>query len=102
MGLRGFLAERDGGNTEDLVEFFATNDTASKLKERRLAFLKEALMSKNHPREDYEELLHLPTCSSVVKVQPNHSAVRELSINPGWMAKAIYSLKLQMLKSSCR
>ncbi|KAG0728937.1 hypothetical protein GWK47_031394 [Chionoecetes opilio] len=34
--------------SEDLVEFFATNDTASKLKDDALAFLKEALMSKNH------------------------------------------------------
>ncbi|KAG0716602.1 hypothetical protein GWK47_009284 [Chionoecetes opilio] len=45
--------------SKDLVEFFATNDTASKLKDDALTFLKEALMSKNHPREDYEELLRL-------------------------------------------
>lgn len=45
--------------SEDLVECFTTNSTASKLKDDALAFLKEALMSKNHRREDYEELLCL-------------------------------------------
>ncbi|KAG0724292.1 hypothetical protein GWK47_040863 [Chionoecetes opilio] len=34
-------SQRDGGTSEDLVEFFATNDTASKLKDDALAFLKE-------------------------------------------------------------
>lgn len=47
---------------------------ASKLKNDALAFLKEALMSKNHSGKDYKEL-HFLTCSSVLKVQPNHTAL---------------------------
>ncbi|KAG0710019.1 hypothetical protein GWK47_023658 [Chionoecetes opilio] len=69
--------------SEDLVEFFATNDTASKLKDDALAFLKEALMLKNHPREDYEELLRLSYLFFPGgEGPPNHSAVLELSIKP--------------------
>ncbi|KAG0698828.1 hypothetical protein GWK47_025944 [Chionoecetes opilio] len=40
-----------------------------------------------------------PTCSSVVKVQPNHSAVLELSLKPGGWPKASTASKIQMLKS---
>ncbi|KAG0726234.1 hypothetical protein GWK47_037027 [Chionoecetes opilio] len=85
--------------SEDLVEFFATNDTASKLKDDALAFLKEALMSKNHPREDYEELLHLSYLflggEGPAKPFRRPGALHQAR----WMAKAIYCLKLQMLKS---
>ncbi|KAG0717807.1 hypothetical protein GWK47_053694 [Chionoecetes opilio] len=66
-----WIPRRENGETSRTsLEFFATNATASKLKDDALAFLKEALMSKNL-QEDYEELLVSPTCSSVVKVQPN-------------------------------
>ncbi|KAG0724225.1 hypothetical protein GWK47_041072 [Chionoecetes opilio] len=85
--------------SEDLVEFFATNDTASKLKDDTLAFLKEALMSKNHPREDYEELLRLSYLflggEGPAKPFRRPGALHQAR----WMAKAIYCLKLQMLKS---
>ncbi|KAG0726267.1 hypothetical protein GWK47_036965 [Chionoecetes opilio] len=85
--------------SEDLVEFFATNDTASKLKDDALAFLKEALMSKNHPREDYEELLRLSYLflggEGPAKPFRRPGALHKAR----WMAKAIYCLKLQMLKS---
>ncbi|KAG0716138.1 hypothetical protein GWK47_010338 [Chionoecetes opilio] len=85
--------------SEDLVEFFATNDTASKLKDDALAFLKEALMSKNHPREDYEELLRLSYLflggEGPAKPFRRPGALHQAR----WMAKAIYCLKLQMLKS---
>ncbi|KAG0727485.1 hypothetical protein GWK47_034568 [Chionoecetes opilio] len=40
-----------------------------------------------------------PTCSSVVKVQPNHSAVLGLSIKPGGWPRPSTASKLQMLKS---
>ncbi|KAG0711437.1 hypothetical protein GWK47_020605 [Chionoecetes opilio] len=84
--------------SEDLVEFFATNDTASKLKDDALAFLKEAL-SKNHPREDYEELLRLSYLflggEGPAKPFRRPGALHQAR----WMAKAIYCLKLQMLKS---
>ncbi|KAG0718982.1 U2 small nuclear ribonucleoprotein B'' [Chionoecetes opilio] len=85
--------------SEDLVEFFATNDTASKLKDDALAFLKEALMSKIHPREDYEELLRLSYLflggEGPAKPFRRPGALHQAR----WMAKAIYCLKLQMLKS---
>ncbi|KAG0715569.1 hypothetical protein GWK47_011670 [Chionoecetes opilio] len=85
--------------SEDLVEFFATHDTASKLKDDALAFLKEALMSKNHPREDYEELLRLSYLflggEGPAKPFRRPGALHQAR----WMAKAIYCLKLQMLKS---
>ena len=45
--------------SEDLVQFFATSGTTSKLKDDALAFLKEALMLKNHPWEDYDAFLRL-------------------------------------------
>ncbi|KAG0729047.1 hypothetical protein GWK47_003588 [Chionoecetes opilio] len=45
--------------SEDLVRVLRPNGHCSKLKDDALAFLKEALMSKNHLREDYEELLRL-------------------------------------------
>lgn len=68
--------------SEDLVEFFTTNGTANKLKDNTLTFLKEALMSKNHPSKDYEEL-----CLSYLFLngegQPNHSAILKVSIKPG-------------------
>ncbi|KAG0724840.1 hypothetical protein GWK47_039783 [Chionoecetes opilio] len=85
--------------SEDLVEFFATNDTASKLKDDALAFLKEALMSKNHPREDYEELLRL-SYLFLGGEGPATPFRRPGALHQArWMAKAIYCLKLQMLKS---
>ncbi|KAG0714555.1 hypothetical protein GWK47_013921 [Chionoecetes opilio] len=85
--------------SEDLVEFFATNDTASKLKDDALAFLKEALMLKNHPREDYEELLRLSYLFLGGK-GPAKPFRRPGALHQArWMAKAIYCLKLQMLKS---
>ncbi|KAG0730275.1 hypothetical protein GWK47_028563 [Chionoecetes opilio] len=85
--------------SEDLVEFFATNDTASKLKDDALAFLKEALMSKNHPREDYEELLRL-SYLFLGGEGPAKPFRRPGALHQAWwMAKAIYCLKLQMLKS---
>ncbi|KAG0722968.1 hypothetical protein GWK47_043521 [Chionoecetes opilio] len=85
--------------SEDLVEFFATNDTASKLKDDASTFLKEALMSKNHRREDYEELLRLSYLflggEGPAKPFRRPGALHQAR----WMAKAIYCLKLQMLKS---
>ncbi|KAG0713304.1 hypothetical protein GWK47_016498 [Chionoecetes opilio] len=85
--------------SEDLVEFFATNDIASKLKDDALAFLKEALMLKNHPREDYEELLRLSYLflggEGPAKPFRRPGALHQAR----WIAKAIYCLKLQMLKS---
>ncbi|KAG0725719.1 hypothetical protein GWK47_038071 [Chionoecetes opilio] len=84
--------------SKDLVEFFATNDTASKLKDDALALLKKALMSKNHPREDYEELLRLSYLflggEGSAKPFRRPGALHQAR----WMAKAIYCLKLQMLK----
>ncbi|KAG0728147.1 hypothetical protein GWK47_033096 [Chionoecetes opilio] len=85
--------------SEDLVEFFATNDTASKLKDDALAFLKEALMSKNHPREDYEELLRLSYLFLGGEGPAKPFRCPGALHQARWMAKAIYYLKLQMLKS---
>ncbi|KAG0724984.1 hypothetical protein GWK47_004858 [Chionoecetes opilio] len=84
--------------SEDLVEFFATNDTASKLKDDALAFLKEALMSKNHPREDYEELLRLSYLFLGGEGPAKPFRCPRALHQARWMAKAIYCLKLQMLK----
>lgn len=57
---------------EDIVNFFATNDTASKLKDDALAFLKEVLISKNPFRKHYKELrLSFFFLFLLVKVPPN-------------------------------
>ncbi|KAG0704760.1 hypothetical protein GWK47_024638 [Chionoecetes opilio] len=84
MVLRGFLAERDGGNSEDLVEgFFRHQRHCHKLRATHWPFPKEALYVEEHPMEDYE------TSPSLLPVFPggegpaNHSAVLELSIKPG-------------------
>ncbi|KAG0727887.1 hypothetical protein GWK47_033694 [Chionoecetes opilio] len=99
MVLREFLAERDGGNIRGPRRVLRHHDTASKLKDDALAFLKEALMSKNHPREDYEELLRLSYLflggEGPAKPFRRPGALHQAR----WMAKAIYCLKLQMLKS---
>ncbi|KAG0714529.1 hypothetical protein GWK47_013964 [Chionoecetes opilio] len=96
----GFLAERDGGNIGGLVEFFATNDTASKLKDDALAFLKEALMSKKpNPGRTMKNFSVSPTCSSVVKGQPKpFRRPGALHPKPGGVAKAIPLPQLQMLE----
>ncbi|KAG0726263.1 hypothetical protein GWK47_036966 [Chionoecetes opilio] len=72
-----------------LVEFFATNDTPRKLKDDALAFSKGGLMSKNHPREDYKELLRLSYCPGG-EGPAKPSAVPEPP-SSRWMAKAIYA-----------
>lgn len=64
-----------------------------------MAFLKEALKSKNHLREDYEEFLRLSSLfhggESPAKPFRRPGALHQAR----WMGKAIYCLKLQMLKS---
>lgn len=82
---------------EDLIDSTATCGTARNLKENALGFLKEPLMSKNHSREDYEELL----CLSFLFLGGEDPA--KPFRYPGafhqarWLAKAIYCLMFQML-----
>lgn len=86
---------------DDLIEFFATNSTARHLKDEMLTFLREALTTKKHPREDYEELLRL--CYAFLGGEDPKPLRRPGALHQArWMAKAIYCLKLQMLKSQLK
>lgn len=83
--------------SEDLVKFLVTNGTSSKLKEDTLTFLKETLMSKNHPRENNEELClsFLFLCGEGPGKPFHHTG----TLHQAWyMVKAFYCPKLQMLK----
>ena len=82
----------------ELIEFFAANSTACQLKDDMLSFLKECLLSKSYPREDYEELLRL--CFVFLGGKDSKPLRRPGALHQArWMAKALYCLKLQMLNS---
>lgn len=84
---------------EDLVQFFATNDTARKMKDNPLAFLKKALEQKNHSREDYKELLSFSYLFFGGQDQTKPLR-RPVALHQArWIAKAIYCLKFQMVQS---
>ena len=86
---------------DELIEFIATNSTARQLKDDMLSFLKESLMSKSHPREDYEELLRL--CYTFLGGEESKPLRRAGALHQArWMAKALYCLKLQMLNSQLK
>ncbi|KAG0718872.1 hypothetical protein GWK47_051650 [Chionoecetes opilio] len=85
--------------SEDLVEFFATNENCQQAEGRRIGLPEGGSDVEKTSQEDYEEILPLSYLflggEGPAKPFRRPGALHQAR----WMAKAIYCLKLQMLKS---